>query len=232
MFEQKKLICFDLDGTLIDSVGIWNQVDAALIKKLSGKTVDLALIQCERDQMLKQFKTAHDPYLEYCDFLKEKYAFKMEKQHVKKTRYEISYYYLDHVIDLKPKAAQFLLFLKQQNYQLALTTTTSINNVDRYRQNNINIKQKIDIDEVFSLILTRENVENIKPHPEMYLKAIDYFDVKPEECLIFEDSLIGVEAAHQAGIEVVAIYDQYSAHELEQIKQKANYFIESYTELL
>ena len=48
-----------------------------------------------------------------------------------------------------------------------------------------------------------------------------------DSCLIFEDSLIGVEAAHQAGIEVVAIYDQYSAHELEQIKQKANYFIKS-----
>ena len=33
MFQGKKLVCFDLDGTLIDSVGVWNQVDAALIQE-------------------------------------------------------------------------------------------------------------------------------------------------------------------------------------------------------
>ena len=40
MLQNKKLVCFDLDGTLIDSVGIWNQVDAQLIYELSGQTVD------------------------------------------------------------------------------------------------------------------------------------------------------------------------------------------------
>lgn len=40
MFKDKKLVCFDLDGTLIDSVGIWNQVDAALIQELSNIEVD------------------------------------------------------------------------------------------------------------------------------------------------------------------------------------------------
>jgi len=44
--------------------------------------------------------------------------------------------------------------------------------------------------------------------------------------------VIGVEAGNQAGIEVVAIYDPYSAHELEEIKAKADYFVQDYAELL
>lgn len=136
------------------------------------------------------------------------------------------------MIDLKPTVAEFLYALKQQGFILALTTTTSINNVNRYRKNNVKINQKMNIDELFSLVLTREDVENIKPHPEMYLKAMQHFELNRSECLIFEDSLIGVEAAVNAGIDVVAVYDQYSQHELEQIKQKAQFYVEDYAQLL
>ena len=52
------------------------------------------------------------------------------------------------------------------------------------------------------------------------------------DCLIIEDSLIGVEAANNAGIDVIAVYDQYSVHEIDLIKVQANYFAEDFTELL
>ena len=64
MFQDKKLVCFDLDGTLIDSVGIWNQVDAALIDELSNRTVDLHEIQQQRDLQLTAMRHRPDPYLE------------------------------------------------------------------------------------------------------------------------------------------------------------------------
>ena len=56
--------------------------------------------------------------------------------------------------------------------------------------------------------------------------------VKPEECLVFEDSLIGIEAAKNAGIPSVAVYDPYSDGEREQINALADYQIQSYTQLL
>src|SRR5690606_14840797 len=90
MFQGKKLVCFDLDGTLIDSVGIWNQVDAALIDELSNRKVDLHEIQQERDLQLTALKHRSDPYLEYCKVLKEQYGFEAAKDEVKDRRYTIS----------------------------------------------------------------------------------------------------------------------------------------------
>ncbi|ATO20459.1 haloacid dehalogenase [Acinetobacter sp. LoGeW2-3] len=232
MFQGKKLVCFDLDGTLIDSVGIWNQVDAALIQELSGIEVDLNQIQQQRDLQLTAVRHLPDPYLEYCGYLKAQYGFELPKEEVKNRRYSISRHFLDHVVELKPQADLLIQTLKQQDIQMALTTTTSLFNVQRYLDNNQNINQKINFQDDFALLLTRENVQNIKPHPEVYLNVLKHFDVEAQDCLIVEDSLIGVEAANNAGIEVVAVYDQYSEHEMDLIKDKADYFVQNFTELL
>ena len=207
MFHGKKLVCFDLDGTLIDSVGIWNQIDAALIQELSGIEVGLEQIQQQRDLQLKTFQHMPDPYLEYCGYLKELYGFELSKEDVKNRRYSISRHFLDHVVELKPKAELLIQALKQQGIQLALTTTTSLFNVQRYQDNNLNINQKISFEDDFAILLTRENVQNIKPHPEVYLHVLQHFDIQAKDCLIVEDSLIGIEAANNAGIDVVASYD-------------------------
>lgn len=233
MLRNKKLVCFDLDGTLIDSVGIWNQVDAQLIQELSGCAADSALIQQQRDTQLKNFKHCADPYLEYCGYLKAAYGIaNLTKDEIKMRRYAAAQHFLDNVIQLKPQAELFVQALLQRGIQTAIATTTSISNIRRYQQNNAQISSRLNFESDFGLILTRENVQNIKPHPEVYLKAARHFQLQPEECLIIEDSLIGVEAGKQAGIEVVAIYDRYSAHELEEIKAKADYFVQDYTELL
>ncbi len=233
MLHNKKLVCFDLDGTLIDSVGIWNQVDARLIIYMSGQLEDLNAIQQQRDSQLKNLKHCADPYLEYCGYLKERYGIAhLSKDEIKTIRYSISHHFLDHEIQLKPQAEIFVQQLLQQSIYTAITTTTSLSNIQRYQRNNTRINSRLNFEKDFDLILTREHVQNIKPHPEVYLKAIQHFNVQPEECLIIEDSLIGIEAAHQAGIEVAAIYDQYSAHEMPEIKAKADYFVPDYAALL
>ena len=72
----------------------------------------------------------------------------------------------------------------------------------------------------------------MKPDPEIYLKAMNAIGFEPSECLIFEDSLIGAEAAKASGAEVAVIYDKYSDDEREEINALADYFVSDYKHAL
>ena len=63
MFENKKIVIFDMDGTLIDSVGMWNQVDQRLICALGGNALSTAELQEQRDRILRKFNKEVNPYL-------------------------------------------------------------------------------------------------------------------------------------------------------------------------
>ena len=82
MFKNKKVIIFDMDGTLIDSIEIWNSTDEILIKILSGKEkIDIQDIGQMRDSVLAQCKSK-DIYLEYCDYLKRRYNASMPTEDI------------------------------------------------------------------------------------------------------------------------------------------------------
>ena len=70
MLKDKKVIIFDMDGTLIDSVGIWNQVDEALIQRIreDGKS-EIKNVQRKRDEVLRKNDHADNPYIEYLSLI-------------------------------------------------------------------------------------------------------------------------------------------------------------------
>ena len=94
MLENKKVIIFDLDGTLIDSIGVWNDIDVKLINTVGSIKFDNCNIGKIRDEKLKEFRNTPDAYLEYCGFLKDRYKSDKSKEEIKKLRYEIADYYL------------------------------------------------------------------------------------------------------------------------------------------
>ena len=114
MIRERKVVIFDLDGTLIDSMGIWNKIDKELIRKIANENIvkiDDIQIGIERDEKLREYSKCEDAYLEYCGYLKEKYNSKITKQEIKKLRYKIADYYLKNVIDYKPYVPKVLNFL-------------------------------------------------------------------------------------------------------------------------
>ncbi len=232
MLENKQVIIFDLDGTLIDSVGIWNAIDEELIKQIGNIPLGNENIAKQRDDMLKKFQNEPDTYLAYCDFLKEKYQSTLTKEEIKAIRYEIADDYLKNKIDYKPNAEKVLKYLKQKGYILVIASTTLRHCVAIYQTQNKNIINKANLNDMFSLILTKEDVTTKKPSPEVHEKVMEKLKVTKEQCLIIEDSLIGVEAGKNAGIEVAVMYDQYANGDREQIDKLANYSFQNFNEML
>jgi len=232
MIKNKKVIIFDMDGTLIDSIGIWNDIDKELIETLGNTKIDNVNIGKQRDTKLKEYRKCDDAYLEYCGFLKEKYNMKNTKEEIKQLRYEIANKYLKEKIDYKPNADTLLKYLKQKGYILAIATTTNENAIEIYKNFNKNIIKKAKLEDVFSVIYSKNDVAKIKPDAEVHYKILEKLNVKPEECLIVEDSLVGIEAANNANIEVVAIYDKYSDCDREEINKLSQYQFANFSEML
>lgn len=109
MIKNKKVIIFDMDGTLIDSIGIWNAIDEEVIKTIGNGNIDNVDIGKQRDEILKKYSKCEDAYLEYCGFLKEKYNSEISKEEIKKLRYQIADNYLRTVIDYKQDAENVLI---------------------------------------------------------------------------------------------------------------------------
>ena len=188
-------------------------------------------MQQVRDTILAKCKS-DDIYLEYCDFLGKKFKSSLTAKEILDLRWNISDRYIKNQIDYKPNADRLLHLLKEQGYILALATTTTNIQLNAYRNVNQNIKQKADIDAMFDIVLSKEDVKEKKPSPEIHNKLMKILGVKPSDCLIIEDSLIGVQAGKNAGIEVAVMYDKYSDEDRDQINRLADYSFSSFNRII
>lgn len=102
-----------------------------------------------------------------------------------------------------------LIELKKLKYTLALVTTCRRYYLD------ILIK-KLSLENLFDIIVAREDVQNLKPAPDAYLKAIEYFNVDRKNCLAFEDSKRGIDAAIASGLQVVQVSNFTSIKEKDE----------------
>lgn len=230
--RSKKYIIFDMDGTLIDSIGVWNITDQKLIKKYANITIDLGQIQIDRDSFLHNNQDS-DIYLAYCRYLIERYNFSIkDSEELLKIRWNISNEFLEKEMDFKQDVADLIYKLKELGYILILATMTTKEQINVYSRRNKKMYEKMNIEEVFDLITSKEDVNNKKPHPEIYFKIMEYYNASPEECLVFEDSYTGVLASNSAGIEVVNIYDKYADIDRDKINEITNYSILNYGEFI
>ena len=104
--------------------------------------------------------------------------------------------------------------------------------IEKYKNDNQNIINKANIEDIFSLVYSKGAVKELKPNPEIHYKILEELNVDKKECLIIEDSLIGVEAANNADIEVAVIYDKYSDCNRKEINKLSQYRFKDYNQML
>jgi HAD superfamily hydrolase (TIGR01509 family) len=182
-----KLVIFDLDGVLVEA------------KNIHYESLNKALDP--------QFAINWDEHLLTYDGLKTNQ--KLEMLHIKKgLPQELfkqvwdkkQYYTLKSLKELKPSPQlQVCMDLLIQNrYKLAVCSNS-------IRKTVLTVLSRLDIIDRFDLILSNEDVQNSKPHPEIYWKAISMMGCLPEETLIIEDSPFGLLAANRSKSHVMRV---------------------------
>lgn len=173
MSIKTKLAMFDLDGTLFDT----RKVNYNAYKKALQKyNIELDYTYFCNECNGRKFS---DFLPSICGFNDER----IEDIHQLKKKYYSSF--LSYAV--KNTALFSIIERLKDKYYIVLVTTASKKNVDE-------LLKHFQVGD-FDLIISQEDVHNAKPNPEGYLLGLNYFQMKPEDVIIFEDSNIGVEAA-------------------------------------
>ena len=101
-------------------------------------------------------------------------------------------------VELAPGVTQLLPCLQSAGYPLAVASSSNRPWLERWLTH-------FDLRTYFQVIASSNDVTSVKPAPDVYLFAADRLGVQPEHCLVFEDTLIGMQAAWSAGMTVVAV---------------------------
>ncbi|WP_425449590.1 HAD family hydrolase [Dethiothermospora halolimnae] len=213
MLDNIEAVIFDLDGTLIDSMWIWKEIDIQFLEKRG-----LALpedLQREIEGM---------SFTETAKYFKDRFKLKESIEAIKAEWDIMVLNYYKEKVTLKENVREIIDNLKSSNIKLGIGTSNS-------KDRTIDILKKFGLLEYFSSIRTSCEVNKGKPNPDVFLKVAEDLEVAPEKCLVFEDTYAGVLAAKRAGMKVYAVEDESSIDYREELIELADGYIRKYEEM-
>ena len=212
--DKFKAVIFDLDGTLIDSMGVWAKIDEEYLSSFGHEVPDNL-----------QEEITHLTLTETANYFKVKFNIADEIHTILDTWHKMALEHYSHNIKLKDNVIPFLDSLKKKNIKTALATSNSVPLLEATLKNN-------GIYEYFDAITTTEEVKKSKDNPDIYLLSAKKLNVLPEDCLVFEDIVQAVIGAKKAGMTVYAIYDKSSENQKDELVKLSDKYILGYDELI
>lgn len=215
MLQDIKAVLFDLDGTLIDSMWIWEEVDRVYMDQL-GVEYETAKLQENINGM---------SFTETAEFFKKQFNIEESIEEIKATWVDMAEDFYRNKISVKENVIEFLEVLKDRDIKMGIGTSNTHELLKM-------IIEKEGIKPYFHTMRTSCEVKRGKPHPDIYLKVAEDLGVDPSECIVFEDIPEGVRAGKAAGMKVCAVYDEYSKADKPVLMAEADYYIHNYSEVL
>lgn len=214
MFENIKGAIFDLDGTLVDSMWVWSQIDTDYLKS-KGHVVP--------DNLNSEI--CHLSFTQTANYFKERFNLSDSIETILDDWHNLAYNHYSRNVKLKEGVKEFLDILKKKNIKIALATSNSTPLLEACLKNN-------GIYEYFDSVTTTDEVSNGKNCPDVYLLAAKKIKVDPVNCVVFEDILPAIKGAKAAEMTVIAVHDSHSLNDLDEIIKTSDKYINSYLDLI
>lgn len=209
-----KAAIFDLDGTLVDSMWVWEQIDIDFLKS-KGYTPPKDL----KDDI------THLTFNQTAEYFKNRFNLSDSIDEITDTWHNMAYSFYSSKVKLKPGVISFLNKLKSLNIKIGLATSNSIPLLEATLKNN-------GIYHLFDAITVTEEVKKSKENPDVYLLCANKLNVPPENCIVFEDIIAAVKGAKLAGMKVIGVYDKASEDQEELLSKACDKYIYDYNELV
>ena len=205
---------FDLDGTLFDSMGIWKDVDLAFFERRN---------MIMPDDYQESIKDMH--FKTMAIYTKERFNLPDDINNIMDEWCDLCFDEYENKIGLKDGVYDYLISLKDKGIKLAFATanTTELSEV---------CLKSNDIFTLFDTGTYLHETTSDKCEPDVYLLACERLGLSPDECVVFEDILPGVRGAKKGNFTVCGVYDRFSEKDADEIKKIADYYINSFKELL
>ena len=183
-----KAIIYDMDGLLIDSEPFWR---TSMIKVLATVGLHLTEEQCAATTGLR-----FDHVLEYWF---DRYPW--DSKSIVEVHEEVldeMEHAIMHEAEILPGVFESIELFRSRGYKLAIASSSAMRLIKA-------CVKRLNGSEIFDAVISAEHEEYGKPHPAVFIKAAKELKIHPLDCIVLEDSLMGVIAAKAARMQCVAI---------------------------
>lgn len=214
-FMDFQCAIFDLDGTLINSTGVWNKVDEDFFNRRN------VIMPPEFPQVIKTHTLMSGAV-----YIKDRLSLPESPEDIVKEWHDAAVYAYHNDVRIKPYVKELLKLLKNSyGYKIGLATSNTHELYDQCLINN-------GIYDYFDSFTQSDEVERLKGFPDIYEKSAERMGVPKEECIVFEDVYQAVKGARMGNFFTVAVEDSASADDSEEIIKIADVYIKSFRELV
>lgn len=214
MLHNKKAVIFDLDGSLVDSMWLWREIDIEFLGE-RGMTLPEDF-QHEIEGM---------SFTETAEYSKKRFGLTESIEELKDIWNRMALDKYSNEVDFKPNAKLFLQYCREHGIRLGIATSNSRELVNA-------VSDALGLGDYMDVIVTACEVNRGKPAPDVYLEAARRLGTAPEDCLVFEDVPAGILAGKSANMTVCAVEDAFSREQWQEKCRLADYHIRDYRQVL